>query len=220
LVICVFSLVVVMPIVGYRAIYAHGKRLREVAPGVYRSGEMTADGFADAFDRLGIRTVINVQDDFPDPDLAQSFVNRHTVAESEWCARHGVRFVALAPDLISRRKVGIQHPAVIDQFLRLLDDKRNYPVLIHCKAGLHRTGVLCAVYRMEYQGWSSAEAYAELKAHGFGDWVCTSANDYVEQYVLAYRPRPEPPAGLGSELAEQVAHAPPPGLRTVHAQAH
>lgn len=191
LVVCVVLLVVVLPIVGYRAVYAHAKRLRVVVPGrIYRSGEMTAEGFADAFARIGIRTVINVQDDFPDPDLNETYFNRHTVHESEWCARHGVRYVALAPDLISRRAVAREHPHVIDQFLSLLDDESNYPILIHCKAGLHRTGVLCAVYRMEYQGWSNDEAYAELKAHGFGDWVCTSANDYVEQYVLAYRPRP------------------------------
>jgi len=192
LVVCVVLLVGVMPAVWYRAIYAHGKRLRVVDPDrkFYRSGEMTAEGFVDAFERLGIHTVINVQDDFPDPDLNQTFLNRNTVHESELCARHGVRYVALAPDLISRRSVGPSHPAVIDQFLSILDDERNYPVLIHCKAGLHRTGVLCAVYRMEYQGWSADEAYTELKAHGFGDWVCTSANDYVEQYVLAYRRRP------------------------------
>jgi hypothetical protein len=50
---------------------------------------------------------------------------------------------------------------------------------------------------MEYQNWSHEEAYAELKAHGFGDWVCTSANDYVEQYVLAYRRRPSGVVALG-----------------------
>jgi protein-tyrosine phosphatase len=192
LVVCVVLVIGVMPAVWYRAIYAHGKRLRVVDTErhVYRSGEMTAEGFEDAFARLGIRTVINVQDDFPDPELNRTFLNRKTVRESEVCARHGVRYIALAPDLIERRTVGPHHPKVIDQFLSVLDDERNFPVLIHCKAGLHRTGILCAVYRMEYQGWSTDAAYAELKAHGFGDWVCTSANDYVEQYVLAYRRRP------------------------------
>jgi protein-tyrosine phosphatase len=82
-----------------------------------------------------------------------------------------------------------RHPEAIDEWLAVLDDERNYPVLIHCRAGLHRTGVLVAVYRMEYEGWSPAEAFRELKAHGFGPWVCTSANDYVKQYVLTYRPR-------------------------------
>jgi hypothetical protein len=199
LILFVVLLVVVVPVAAYRAVYAHNKRLRVVVPGrVYRSGAMTADGFADAFRRLGIRTVVNVQDDFPDPDLYQSFLDRHTVREKALCASHGVRYIALAPDLTYRRFAGVRHPAVIDQFERIMDDETNYPILIHCRAGLHRTGVLCAVYRMDYQGWSAATAYAELKAHGFGDWVCTSANDYVEQYVLAYRSRPARIAAAGN----------------------
>ncbi len=190
LVVCIVFLVGVLPVVWYRAVYDRGKRLRVVAPGrFYRSGQMTADGFADAFARFGIRTVVNVQDDYPDPDLDQNFFGLHKVRESEWCGRHGVRYVALSPDLIARKSVGPRHPAVINEFLRIMDDERNYPVLIHCHAGLHRTGCLCAVYRMEYEGWSPTEAFAEMKAHGFGEWVCTSANDYVKQYVLAYRPR-------------------------------
>jgi protein-tyrosine phosphatase len=70
-----------------------------------------------------------------------------------------------------------------------MDDPANYPVLIHCKAGLHRTGCLVAVYRMEYEGWSPTEAIAEMKDLGFGDAACTSANDYIQQYVLTYQPR-------------------------------
>ncbi len=70
-----------------------------------------------------------------------------------------------------------------------MDDEASYPVLIHCRAGLHRTGVLSAVYRMEYQGWSPLEAFEELRAHGFGTFACTAANEYVRQYVLTYRRR-------------------------------
>ena len=32
-------------------------------------------------------------------------------------------------------------PPVVDEFLQILDDEANYPVLLHCKAGLHRTYV-------------------------------------------------------------------------------
>ena len=75
-------------------------------------------------------------------------------------------------------------------------------MLIHCKAGLHRTGILTAVYRMEYEGWTPAQAYRELKAHGFGDWACTSANDYVNEYVLQYR------RGLRHEESEASRSSP------------
>jgi protein tyrosine phosphatase len=71
--------------------------------------------------------------------------------------------------------------------LKLLDDPETYPVLLHCHAGLHRTGVMVAIYRMEYEGRSPAEAIQEMKANGFAEWPCTSANDYITQYVLTFR---------------------------------
>ncbi len=178
----------VWPIVEYRNVYTFDKRLREVDPGrVYRSGEMTAAGFADAVARYKIRTILNVQDDYPDPDVVRNFWNWNTVKESELCRQLGVRYVLIKPDLILRRRVPAERPAAVDAFLDLMDDPDAYPVLIHCKAGLHRTGCLTAVYRMEYQGWSPDRAYDELKANGFGDWVGTSGNDYVNEYVLQYR---------------------------------
>jgi hypothetical protein len=181
-------LVVVVPAVCYRDIYAHNKRLREVDPGkVYRCGQLTADGFADAISRYHIRTVLNVQDEYPDPDLYKCFFSTSTVKESELCEQLGVRYVYLPPDLIARHLIPDHRPQAIDKFLELMDDSASYPVLIHCHAGLHRTGVLTAVYRMEYNGWAPDETIRELKDNGFSEWQCTSANDYIKQYILTYR---------------------------------
>jgi hypothetical protein len=198
------------PVVYFRSLYAHSKRLREIVPGrVYRSGQLTAEGFADAVARFHLRTIVNVQDDFPDPDLDLSFTDGRTVKESELCERLGVRYVHLAPDLVSRRLAAKVPPRVIGQFLAVMDDEANYPVLIHCHAGLHRTGVLSAVYRMEYQGWSPDAAFRELKAHGFGPWACTAANDYVTQYVLTYRPRaPSAACAQAAQAAGRTANTP------------
>jgi protein-tyrosine phosphatase len=188
LVAALLVIVVVAPVVFYRSVYAHSKRLREIVPGrVYRSGQLTQEGFADAVRRLHLRTFINLQDDFPDPAINRGYWDRSTIEESELCRRLGVRYVFIAPDLVSRRADPGRRPEAIDELLDVLDDETSYPVLIHCKAGLHRTGVLAAVYRMEYQGWSPALAYKELKGHGFGDWDCTAANEYVKQYVLTYQ---------------------------------
>ena len=191
-----------VPFVFFRAIYAYEKRLREVDPGrFYRSGEMTAQGLSDAVHRFGLHAIINVQDDVPDPQLNMSFFNHHTIAESELCRQLGVRFIMLSPDTLPRSEVPEHRPAVIDQFLALMDDPKTYPALIHCKAGLHRTGCLTAVYRMEYMHWTRYEALEDLRANGFGTFVSTTANDYILDYIVSYRPR--------TATGEKKASAPP-----------
>jgi protein tyrosine/serine phosphatase len=192
----IVCLVGVLPIVHYRSVYAHSKRLRVVTPGrVYRSGQMTAEGFRDAVATYGIRAVINLQDDFLDPDISKSYLNRDTVKESELCRELGVRFVTIAPDLVGRKRLKDERPEAIDQFLALMDDPDTFPVLLHCKAGLHRTGCFVAIYRMEYEGWTTRQAFREMKDNGFGEWACTADNDYVMQYVLAYKPGVRAPVG-------------------------
>ena len=92
------------PYVTFRCRYSHHKRLLEVDAGrLYRSGQMTAEGFRDAVRRLGIKTVVNVQDDFPDPDLDRTYWDRRTVKESDLCRELGVKYVFLAPDLAPNR---------------------------------------------------------------------------------------------------------------------
>ena len=175
---------------AFRADYTHAKRLRTVESGrFYRSGQLTEAGFREAVRDLGIRTIINVQDELPDPNVWHGHLDRSTVKESELCKQLGVRYVCLPPDLLPPHEVEEHRPVAIDQMLELLDDESVYPVLLHCKAGLHRTGVLTAVYRMEYQGWSRQAAFRELRAHGFGDWVSTTANPYIDQYVFRFQPR-------------------------------
>lgn len=199
------ALIVVVPFVFFRYEYTYGKRFHEVVPGrFYRSGQMTAPGFREMVARFGIRTVINLQDEYPDPDIALGYFTGRTVKETELCRQLGVRYLYLPPDLISRRLVPVHRPGAIDRFLAVMDDPANWPVLIHCKAGLHRTGVLGAVYRMEYQGWTPRQAVAEMKDLGFGEWPCTSANDYISQYVLTYRP------GVRNALAEGLTPRPAP----------
>jgi tyrosine-protein phosphatase SIW14 len=186
----VAALVLAPPIVRYRVLYTHHKRLREVAAGrFYRSGQLTAEGLRDAANELKIRTVINVQDEYPDPKMARSFWDRTMVGEKSVCDQLGIRYIHLAPIPHPEINNFEAQPAVIAEFLKILDDPSVYPVLLHCRAGLHRTGVLTAVYRMEFDGWTHAAAFDELKGHGFGDADCTCANDYVRQFVLNYKPR-------------------------------
>jgi protein tyrosine phosphatase (PTP) superfamily phosphohydrolase (DUF442 family) len=182
------TLIVAIPVVYYRAVYNHDRRLREVKPGVlYRSGCLTVEGFKKAAAQLGIKTIINLQDEWPDPAVRNSYFDTSTTSEIQLCKELGVHYIYIPPDLLSRRRATTERPEAIEQFLAVMDNPQNYPVLIHCKAGLHRTGVMVAVFRMEYQGWSPLAALQEVKDNGFGEWVSGADNDYIEQYITRYK---------------------------------
>src|SRR5262249_18518804 len=74
----------------------------------------------------------------------------------------------------------------IRRFLQIMDNPANYPVLVHCFAGIHRSGAYCAVYRMEYEHWSKARAIAEMKACGY----CNIGDEWdLLGYLEEYQPR-------------------------------
>lgn len=174
----------------YRAGYGHAKRLRAVTPGrFYRSGQLTAAGFEDAFEKFGIRTVVNLQEEARDPHLPADYLGDATERESELCERLGVNYVSLDGGVLESSNT-TDEPKLLTDYYRVLDDESNYPILIHCKAGLHRTGFLTAIYRMDRERRPKADAVRELRGNGFGTFAATDANLYVKRYILDYQPRP------------------------------
>src|SRR5262245_6878129 len=97
----VVLLVLGPPLALYRFQYVHAKRFREVTPGrLYRSGQMTADGVRETIKRYRIKSVINLQHEEPDPFLADHWLGRGKVRESELCREFGVKYVLITPDLL------------------------------------------------------------------------------------------------------------------------
>ena len=46
----------------------------------------------------------------------------------------------------------------LDVFFKIMDNKDNYPVLIHCFHGIGRAQMYSAIYRIEYEGFTNEEA--------------------------------------------------------------
>ncbi|MFO0849743.1 MAG: tyrosine-protein phosphatase [Gemmataceae bacterium] len=186
--------VVGVPFGYFRAGYVHAKRLRVVTDGkVYRSGQLPADGFREAFRRFDIKTVINLQEEARDPHIPRtwltSWVGKPDVLESELCKQSGVKYVTLDGGVLDTPdNTPGGRPKVIDDFLAICDDPANYPILLHCKAGLHRTGLLTAVYRMEYEKRPQAEVVREMLANGFGTFGATDGNAYLDRLIAKYEP--------------------------------
>jgi protein tyrosine/serine phosphatase len=198
--------IVGLPTLYWRVNYFNERRFREVTPGkCYRCGQMTADGFREKLRTYGIKLVINLQDEYPDPLLPKNFWDKPNIRESQVCAEENVRYKFISwyaeRGLLPRNQASATNrPAVIDEFLAICDEahQKNEPILVHCAAGLHRTGALIAVYRMEYEGWSVADAMRELRAVGYGDRKATLANDYIYEYLYLYQPRAKRPGAASA----------------------
>ena len=176
---------VVLLIVGPVAYAVHDRQhnlrnFRVVREGVlYRVSQPSESALKRLVHDYGIRTVISLRDakgpGLPVPDRR----------EEKYCEAEEVNFVRLSPQ---HWDSGDEHaPPPVDenvrQFLAVMNDPRNHPVLIHCFGGVHRTGAYCAIYRMEFEGWSNIQAMNEMKACGYttldDEWdIC----NYLEQY--------------------------------------
>jgi protein tyrosine/serine phosphatase len=178
----VLAIIVGMP-TGY--VYLRNKQSRNIrvveAGKLYRSGQLGRQGFERLLHDYGIRTVVSLRDS-ADPN--QPPPDRH---EEHYCQRQDIKFVRITPKSWWPEYNG-PPPAEqgVAKFLAVMDDPKNYPVLLHCFAGTHRTGAMVAIYRMEYNHWNNDDALAELRNAGYTN---LDNEQDVLTYLANYRPR-------------------------------
>jgi len=174
--------IVLALILGPIALALHEQRqLREfrvVREGVlYRSGQMAVPALRRVCHDYGIRTIITLR------DKAVSSSPKLDLAEEAFCSKEEMNYYRFplraweAPDGSAPVEENVR------QFRQLMQEPRNHPVLIHCFAGIHRTGAYCAIFRMEFDRWSHGAALAEMKACGYtnldNEWDVLG---YLERY--------------------------------------
>ncbi|HLJ54334.1 MAG TPA: tyrosine-protein phosphatase [Chthonomonadaceae bacterium] len=99
---------------------------------VWRSGAPRAEGYA-RLAEIGVKTVVNLQKENPsEKDRVPA----------------GVNYVYIP---ITDEHAPTKEQA--QQFLDVVADPANWPVLVHCHAGEGRAGLMCALVRHSFDGW-------------------------------------------------------------------
>jgi tyrosine-protein phosphatase SIW14 len=140
----------------------------EVAPTYFRGEQPEGSDYA-TLAAFGIKTVIDLQ--------ADGQANEKGMVEKAGMAFHRIPMTThTAPT-----------KAQIAEFLKLVNDPENQPVYVHCAGGKHRTGVMTAIYRMTHDGWTSDQAFKEMKRYKFGaDFL----HSEFKSVVYSYRAEP------------------------------
>jgi len=147
------------------------RRFAIVAPGIlYRSAQPTTRQIDNVITRHGIKTIL----------IVRSGKSERVPDETTFAQSRGVKVVQIPID--SRKPITDDQ---VEAFFQCVDNKANRPVLIHCSAGRHRTGYLCALYRIEREGWSKKKAIDEMMSFGFN----AEEQTVVLKQIMDYTPK-------------------------------
>jgi protein tyrosine/serine phosphatase len=123
----------------------------EVTTNLYRGAQPSAQGMTE-LKSMGVKTVLNLRTFHSDNKLVSS-------GEMKLARLHMKPWHAEDEDVVA--------------FLKIASDTNNLPLFVHCQRGADRTGMICAMYRIVYCGWTREDAINEMTEGGFHfnpDW--------------------------------------------------
>ena len=118
---------------------------------LYRSGAPTELNFP-FLEKLQLRKIIYLAPD----ECSEMFLN--------WLAEQQIELIQLGDDAGHRSPWKPVSEDVVVQGLHLLLDPQNYPLLVMCNLGRHRTGTMIGCLR-KLQGWNLTSILEEYRRH-------------------------------------------------------
>lgn len=149
--------------------YAELPRFQQVSEKLYRSGQPRGGGLS-RLHQLSINTIINLRG-----------ANELTRAEAAEAQALGLNYFN-----VELPRWGRPQDARVARILEIIAAPENGRVLVHCKDGVDRTGMIVAIYRMTHEGWTSTAALAEAERSGMRGiqfWMRDYAEDYGKRVV-------------------------------------
>lgn len=144
--------------------YEELPRFKQVSERLYRSGQPRENGLNRARE-LGITTIINLRG-----------ASKRTKAEEAEAQALGLNYFNVALPSWGRPQ-----DARVARILEIIDAPESGNVLIHCKEGVDRTGMIVALYRMRHEAWTTDKALAEADRSGMRR-IQVWMRDYAEDY--------------------------------------
>ncbi|HEX9882172.1 MAG TPA: sulfur transferase domain-containing protein [Hyphomicrobium sp.] len=159
----------------FRAVYANRHKLSNKA---WRSAQ-PAPHHIRRFARAGIRTIVNLR--------GERQCGSYWL-EQEACARHGLKLVNF--QIRSRAAPTREELMGAKRLFEVVE----YPILMHCKSGADRAGLMSVLYRFLHEGVPLKEATRELSLkYGHIRQADTGILDYFfERYLSDSAVRPMP----------------------------
>ncbi len=141
--------------VGKTQLHQGLPNLFQVSPVLYRSAQPTAEGLNLLNQNLAVSYGL--------PKEIKTVVNlRNNEGDGALVVPTGVRYEQIPFDTWQVKETDVV------RFLKIVRNPNNQPVLLHCKHGADRTGMMTAIYRIVEQGWRKQDAIAEMAQGGFG----------------------------------------------------
>ncbi len=186
-------LAIVVAIGAYYVYHVHfDYRFEEISKDkVYKSGLIKPSRLESYLVDNKIKTVIDLMDPGVQ-DALNPAKQKHIDAEDN-----------AINDINKKNKLNIKHISIpsgqvpnkktLTKFFQALDDKDNYPVLIHCYHGTGRAQMYSALYRIEYENWKSEDARQKTRfmVEGFGYKSSFSKGRGKGDFLIEYKPRKE-----------------------------
>ncbi len=150
-------LVLVLTAVFFGGKYAYDMHINHnfeiiTAGKVYKSGAIPPEEIKDFVNEHKIKSIVDLR--YPgtndlenNPEIPKELTEEQKAVE----AIGGVNY-------FNNGSAQVPNQKNLDYFFKIMDNPKNYPILVHCYHGVGRAELYSALYRIEYENWANDDA--------------------------------------------------------------